>query len=351
MTPFWRLENFDRYVPQMTAIADLIDELHIAYSTGTPKEEWEDVFEFHKLQIGHPWLNSIILQWFLAKKDILKQIGKIDMDLYYALSDWWSQEFCYDCSRAFRKPYAVRLRGDYIKDMDAKKMNALIRWISKQRKLRSYRNADRIIPVSENVRESAKKWLSDASKLSQVVPSGVDTTRFRPKQVGESDFIVAYIGRISPEKGIGTLVETMRLAKDTHFMIVGEKQMEVEFPDNCEYLGRIPHAQMPRIYNQVDLVILTSETEGMPLVILEAYSCNIPVLTHKEVFPSELPIHGIVQERNEPKEYVGSIKRMKGGDYTRIDARSYVEKHFSWQSFGKKMYNQFEVILGRCRAS
>jgi glycosyltransferase involved in cell wall biosynthesis len=290
-------------------------------------------------------LNSIILRWFLAKKDILNQIGKIDVDLYYALSDWWSQEFCYNCSQAFRKPYAVRLRGDYIKDMNTKKRNALIRWISKRRKLRSYRNADRIIPVSKKIRESAMEWISDPTKLSPIVPSGVDVTSFRQVPMEKPEYTVAYIGRISPEKGIETLVETMRLAKDTRFIMVGEIQMEMEFPDNCEYLGRIPHSQMPHIYNQADLVILTSETEGMPLVILEAYSCNVPVLTHKEVFPSELAVHGIVQTYNEPKDYVDSINRMKKGDFIKMDARGYVERNFSWKSFGEKMHEQFTKIL------
>jgi len=165
------------------------------------------------------------------------------------------------------------------------------------------------------------------------------------KPIEKSNFTVAYIGRLSPEKGIDTLLETMRLAKDVRFVVAGDKQMEVEFPENCEYLGRIPHEHTPCIYNMADLVILTSKTEGMPLVILEAYSCNVPLLTHEEVFPSELPVYGIVQEHNDPRTYVRSINRIKNGDYTKIDARSYVERNFSWNSFGEKMYEQFEMIL------
>ena len=344
--PFWRLENFDRYVPQMTAIANLVDEFHIAFTTGTPNEEWRGTFDFHKLNIGYPWLNKIMMRWFLAKKEVLKEVGQIEVDLYYALSDWWSQQFCYDCSHSFKKPYAVRLRGDYIKDMDAKNRNAIIHWVSKRSKLKSFRNADLIMPVSKNVRDSAMEWIGDPAKLSPVVPSGVDTKKFRPEPAEKLDFTVACVGRISPEKGIETLVETMHLASDTRFIVAGEKQMEVEFPENCEYLGRIPYEQMPDIYNQADLVILTSETEGMPLVILEAYACDVPVLTHKDVFPSELPIYGIVQQRNDPKEYVESIHRIKEGDYNMINARSYVDRYFSWKNFGEKMYEKFEIICG-----
>ena len=346
LMPFWRLENFDRYIPQMSAIADRVDEFHVVYSTGVPKTEWQETFEFHKVHIGYPRLKSIILQWFFSKENVLKQVEQIDVDIYYALSGWWSQEFCYDCSRKFKRPYVVRLRGDYVKDMEARIENPFIRWISNRSKLKSYRNANRIIPVSKNVRDSAKKWIGDLSKLSPIVPSGVDTTKFKPDPIEHSDFTVAYVGRISPEKGIKTLVKTMRLAEDIYFIVAGEKQMEVEFPENCEYLGRIPYEQMPDIYNQADLVILTSETEGMPLVILEAYACDVPVLTHKDVFPSELPIYGIVQPHNDPKEYDESIHRIKEGDYNMINARSIVDRYFSWKSFGEKMYEQFEIVCG-----
>jgi len=136
-------------------------------------------FNFIKWTSSIPRLNSIMLRWSLSKKDVLKQLEHIDVDLYYAFSDRWSQEFCYDCSRSFNRPYAVRIKGDYIKDLDAKNRNALI-WVSKRSKLESYRHADRIIPVSKNVYDLANEWIGDAFKLSQIVPSGVDTTKFRP---------------------------------------------------------------------------------------------------------------------------------------------------------------------------
>lgn len=345
--PFWRLENFDRYIPQMTAIGNYVDEFHVAYSTGVPDEGWKKNFQFHKMDISYRRLNSIMLRWFLSKRNILKQIAEIEVDLFYALSDWWSQQFCYDCSCRFKKPYVVRLRGDYVKDMNTKNRNALIRWVSRRSKLKSYRNADRIIPVSKNVHDSAMEWIGDPSRLAPIVPSGVDTTMFRPEPEGKSEFTVAYVGRISPEKGIETLVETMRQADETRFIVVGERQMEMEFPENCEYLGRVPYKQMSSIYNRADLVILTSVTEGMPLVILEAYSCNVPVLTHKDVFPNELPVFGIVQPCNEPEDYVISINRIKNGDYNVIAARSFVERNHSWQSFGEKMCAQFKMSLRR----
>jgi glycosyltransferase involved in cell wall biosynthesis len=343
LMPFWRLENFDRYIPQMTAIAKKVDAFHIIYLTGSPKIKWQETFEFHKIHISYPKWKISRFNKFFAKRDMMNQIKHIEVDLYYTLNGDWSQEFCYNCSHNFNKPYVVRLRGDITKELKKIKINPFVRWIFTRIKLKTYRNANRIIPVSKKIHDSAVKWLKDISKLSPIVPSGVDTTKFKPDPIEHSDFTVAYVGRISPEKGVKTLVKTMCLAEDINFIVAGEKQMEVEFPENCEYLERIPYEQMPDIYNQADLVILTSETEGMPLVILEAYACDVPVLTHKDVFPSELPIYGIVQQRNDPNEFVKSIHRIKEGDYNMINARSYVDRYFSWKSFGEKMYKQFKI--------
>lgn len=346
LMPFWRLENFDRYIPQMTAIAEKVDAFHIIYLTGAPKIEWQEIFKFHKIHINYPtWKISRFIRFF-AKKYILKQIEHIDVDLYYALSGDWSQEICYDCSYNFNKPYVVRLRGDIIKEIKEIKNNPFIRWVLTRSKLKTYRNTNRIIPINKKMRDLAIEWVNDISKVSPAVPSGVDTTKFKPDPIEHSDFTVAYVGRLSPEKGIKTLVKTMYLAEDIHFIVAGEKQMEVKFPKNCDYLGRIPYEQMPEIYNQADLLILPSETEGMPLVILEAYACDVLVLTHNDIFPSELPIYGIVQQRNDPNEFVESIHRIKEGDYNMINARSYVDKYFSWKSFGEKMYEQFEIVCG-----
>jgi len=346
LMPFWKLENFDRYIPQMTAMAEKVDEFHIIYLTGVPKIEWQEIFEFHKIHINYPvWKISRFIRFF-AKKHILKQIEQIDVNLYYALSGDWSQEICYDCSHNFNKPYVIRLRGDIIKEIKEIKNNPFIRWILTRSKLKTYRNANRIIPINKKMRDLAIEWVNDISKVSPIVPSGVDTTKFKPRLINHTDFTVAYVGRLSPEKGIKTLVKTMHLAEDIHFIVAGEKQMEVEFPENCDYLGRIPYEQMPEIYNQADLLILPSETEGMPLVILEAYACDVPVITHKDVFPNELPIYGIVQQRNDPNEFVKSIHRIKEDDYNMINARSYVDRYFSWKSFGEKMYEQFKIVCG-----
>lgn len=164
--PFWRLVNFHRYVPQIIAIAKHINKYHDAYSTGAPKEDFQKKGEFLELRIGYPELKSIMLRWFLSKKDIFEQIESIKVALFYALSDLWSYEICYHCSRRYRELYATRLKGNY-KDLDAKNRNALIRWVLSRIKPANYRNAERVVPPSKGVNDSATGSITDSYKLSR----------------------------------------------------------------------------------------------------------------------------------------------------------------------------------------
>ena len=45
------------------------------------------------------------------------------------------------------------------------------------------------------------------------------------------------------------------------------------------FMGTVPHEQIPEILNCVDALVMCSEYEGMPTVVLEALACGIPVVS------------------------------------------------------------------------
>jgi glycosyltransferase involved in cell wall biosynthesis len=49
--------------------------------------------------------------------------------------------------------------------------------------------------------------------------------------------------------------------------------------ENIEFVGAVPPDQMPALYDSADIYLNSSEVDNMPLSILEAFACGLPVVT------------------------------------------------------------------------
>jgi len=108
------------------------------------------------------------------------------------------------------------------------------------------------------------------------------TTDFEDRPVA-----VGYLGRLDVEKDVPTLVEVAkRLPDNVEFRFVGDgdyrETVEEELADDVErgqvtVTGWVDHSQVPTELNRMRLLLLTSETEGLPTAILEAFACGTPV--------------------------------------------------------------------------
>lgn len=120
----------------------------------------------------------------------------------------------------------------------------------------------------------------------------VDFTKFTvKKKIDERLNVVGYIGRLSEEKRILSLIEAMPLVlkkrADTRFVICGKGSLadEVEkivkadgLETHVKLTGWVPHEDVPRYLEEFKLLVLPSFTEGLPNVLLEAMACGTPVL-------------------------------------------------------------------------
>lgn len=132
-----------------------------------------------------------------------------------------------------------------------------------------------------------------------LVPNGIDLEAFDASAGGfclhrhlglppETE-LVGFVGRLSFEKNPGlfvrmaALVATARSA--THFVLVGGGPMEVELRELARRLGlagRLHFAgvqrDMRQVYAGLSLLALTSDSEAMPLALLEAMAAGLPVI-------------------------------------------------------------------------
>lgn len=84
------------------------------------------------------------------------------------------------------------------------------------------------------------------------------------------------IARLAAPKRADLFIEVAKLLPEYAFIWIGNQQEVLEHPENVYFLGNIPNAG---IYNsKVDLFMLASDYEGLPMVILEAMSLAKPIV-------------------------------------------------------------------------
>jgi len=120
-----------------------------------------------------------------------------------------------------------------------------------------------------------------------LIPNGVDAALFAPvarEAAGRRSIL--YVGRLSPEKNLGALVEAAaKLAGrfDVALRFIGDGPMRAPLQAHAESVGVaaeftpvVEHRRLPGIVAHADAFVLPSFTEGHPKVLLEAMSCGVP---------------------------------------------------------------------------
>lgn len=96
-------------------------------------------------------------------------------------------------------------------------------------------------------------------------------------------FVVGFVGRLMPQKDLGTLIEAMALVPRAHLCLVGAGPEEQGLRAHAARLGltRV-HFAGPRpngadLMAAFDVFVLSSKWEGLGLVLLEAMSRGVPI--------------------------------------------------------------------------
>ena len=102
--------------------------------------------------------------------------------------------------------------------------------------------------------------------------------------VAKHGHALGFIGRLADEKGILQFIDANReMLRDTKLVVAGDgpyavaiKRLVSDNNLNVELLGQID--DKADFYKKISVLVVSSKTEVMPLVVLEAYSCGLPVV-------------------------------------------------------------------------
>jgi glycosyltransferase involved in cell wall biosynthesis len=104
----------------------------------------------------------------------------------------------------------------------------------------------------------------------------------------ERDSYLLYAGRISPEKGVHTLLDTLRpLDHDKKLVIAGGSSYSEAYIDELKrsagdeviFLGSVDHDSVQELFRNCYAYVLPSEMEGLSIALLEALSHGTCIVT------------------------------------------------------------------------
>ena len=178
------------------------------------------------------------------------------------------------------------LDDPYLKDMWIDFFTAICLW--------QYKICDRMITLYEGNRLLQMEYGADGSAI-KVIPNGIDIERFkeaRKRRCTQTPRIVGLVGRVDSVKDVKTFIQAMAILKkeygDVHGYVIGPVDEQPDYYRECEELTKMldlgdtitftGRADVKEYYRKMDVLLLTSIKEDMPLVVMEAMACGIPVV-------------------------------------------------------------------------
>lgn len=295
-----------------------------------------------------PSKNPLIkgIRFFRAFKLLLKKIGKFDIvhlnELFpfglFALYIKWYKHKHYIISEHwtdYHQPLAQQI---------SKLEITLSRLISK--------NASYICPVTQNLANSMLKLGLKGEYIT--VPNVVNNEFFVPiiNKTNDLYTIVHISNMYDPHKNVSGILHTIKKLSehilDFKLILIGENSIqykklseELNINNFIDFIDHIPHQQIIKHIQNADVLVLFSNYENLPCIILESFSCGTPVISTNvggisEFFPEQFGV--LIEKKNEDQllKHLIELKSKTHKNETVKQMNSYVADHFSPMSIAKQ---------------
>ncbi|OLE72528.1 MAG: hypothetical protein AUI36_01345 [Cyanobacteria bacterium 13_1_40CM_2_61_4] len=148
-----------------------------------------------------------------------------------------------------------------------------------------------VVTVSQANARSIVQRFGVPSAHVRVIASGVDTSRFRPNGPPAAPPLIVCVARLVPVKNLGLLLEAcadMR-SRGVEFRAVlvgdGRSRGELEaarerldLAETFELVGAATQQRVVSFWQRAAVAALTSDSEGMPVSLMEAGACAVPAV-------------------------------------------------------------------------
>jgi len=259
------------------------------------------------------------------------------------------------------KPFVMTARGSDLNVMGH------YRWPARQMRWAARRAASNIA-VSRSLADIIIGWGIEPSRV-HVLRNGVDCERFQPvpvpqarSQLGVQGWpVLLTVGNLVPLKRQAMALETLGTLRATYpqatLLIVGEgperanlqrRAVELGLRDRVSFAGAVTQSALSLYYSAADVLLLTSEREGWPNVVLESMACGTPVVAARVGGVPEIvrgPPLGELIEFHRSRDYAEAVTRLVSQPPSRADIRSFA-RSMDWEATSEGQLALFRAALG-----
>jgi glycosyltransferase involved in cell wall biosynthesis len=253
--------------------------------------------------------------------------------------------------RTFGLPVTVTARGS---DINLIAEHAVPRSLIR----RAARQADGVIAVSGALAAKLADLGVERARVT-VLRNGVDPELFRPVETFGAEAprpLAVSVGNLVPLKGHDLVIAALAEVPDLTLWIVGggpergrleALAQRLGVAPRVRFLGVVPHERMPGVYSVADVLVLASQREGWPNVLLEAMACGTRVVTTKVSDVADLvntPAAGAWVAERSAASLAEAIRKVLGSPIPRDRTREHA-LGFTWEETTRGQVRLFREIV------
>lgn len=192
--------------------------------------------------------------------------------------------------------------------------------------------------VKEGINDDKIEIIPLVYQSSEVAKKAVATSQENISGQGKG-YEVLFLGQINLRKGIGRLLDAMRLLKDENVKLTLAGPCEInpeswaDLP-NVNWLGPVPRDEVGQLYEQSDVFILPTLSDGYAITQLEALARGVPVIASARCGSAvDHGVNGWVLEDLEPDSVAAAILRARDENLKPVCSNS----NFTLDDLGQRL--------------
>lgn len=225
------------------------------------------------------------------------------------------------------------------------------------------RNFPKVCAVSANVLELLGNF-GIRPPQAELIANGIDTNRFCPDapdlraEFGlTGNLVIGTVTRLVPGKGLELLIDAFREIRnpEARLLIAGAGPLDAALKQQASADSRIvftgARADMPSVYATLDVFVLASFDEGMPMTVLESMSAGRAVIaTSVGAIPQVIQdnANGRLIPPRDRQALVDALQALGADPHLRHRygqaARATIEQKFSAQAMARQYLSHYQQI-------